>query len=413
MKKNNITKFPFCYGCGVCEITCPHKIISMRLNADGFYAPVIDEPEKCTECGLCLSVCAHNSADLPAREREEIKSFAAWSKDHLTRLKCSSGGVGMEIARAALSQGFKPVLCRFDVRENRAEHYLAENEDALLASAGSKYIPSFTVPGFSKLNRREKFLVSGTPCQIDSLRRWARKMRCEDNFVFLDFFCHGAPSMNLWKKYSAMQKKHVGELEEVSWRNKATGWHDSWAMGFRGGKPGERIVWNESYCMFLREKKTFSYSRLTRGDVFYKFFLGDVCFGRACYETCKYKKGTSSADIRIGDLWGRKYAKDEDGVSVVLSFTERGDAMLRSLAGTVEFHEEDFETATEGQMPRNARKPKHYPLVMRWLRSGMSMETVNRRLDFARRLISIPYFPRRIAGKILRALGLRKGGNAR
>ena len=319
----------------------------------------------------------------------------------------------MEIARTALSQGFKPVLCRFDVRENRAEHYLAENEDALLASAGSKYIPSFTVPGFSKLNRREKFLVSGTPCQIDSLRRWARKMRCEDNFVFLDFFCHGAPSMNLWKKYSAMQKKHVGELEEVSWRNKATGWHDSWAMGFRGGKPGERIVWNESYCLFLREKKTFSYSRLTRGDVFYKFFLGDVCFGRACYETCKYKKGTSSADIRIGDLWGRKYAKDEDGVSVVLSFTERGDAMLRSLAGTVEFHEEDFETATEGQMPRNARKPKHYPLVMRWLRSGMSMETVNRRLDFARRLISIPYFPRRIAGKILRALGLRKGGNAR
>lgn len=255
MQKNNVTKFPFCYGCGVCEITCPHKIISMRLNADGFYAPVIDEPEKCTECGLCLGVCAHNSTELPPREREETKSFAAWSKDRLTRLKCSSGGVGMEIARAAFTQGYKPVLCRFDVRANRAEHYLSQSEEDLLASAGSKYIPNFTVPGFSRLNRREKFLVSGTPCQIDSLRRWARKMRCEDNFVFLDFFCHGAPSMNLWKKYSAMQEKVVGEIEDVSWRNKATGWHDSWAMGFRGGKLGERIVWSDSYCLFLKKKK--------------------------------------------------------------------------------------------------------------------------------------------------------------
>lgn len=152
-------------------------------------------------------------------------------------------------------------------------------------------------------------------------------------------------------------------------------------------------------------KKTFSYSRLTRGDVFYKFFLGDVCFGRACYETCKYKKGASSADIRIGDLWGRKYAKDEDGVSVVLSFTERGDAMLRALAGTVEFREEDFETATEGQMPRNARKPKVRSAVMRWLRSDMSMEKVNLLFEIAR----LPKLPFRIGAKVLRKLGLRKG----
>lgn len=40
-------------------------------------------------------------------------------------------------------------------------------------------------------------------------------------------------------------------------------------------------------------------------------FLGDYCSGKHCQERCKYKYDKSSADIRIGDLWGKTYAKDE------------------------------------------------------------------------------------------------------
>lgn len=58
--KSNITQIHDCYGCGVCAASCAKKIIKIRLNKNGFYQPYIDEQEKCSECGICLEVCAFN-----------------------------------------------------------------------------------------------------------------------------------------------------------------------------------------------------------------------------------------------------------------------------------------------------------------------------------------------------------------
>lgn len=41
----NVSTIHNCYGCGVCAVSCGKKIINIRLNEDGFYAPYIDEPE--------------------------------------------------------------------------------------------------------------------------------------------------------------------------------------------------------------------------------------------------------------------------------------------------------------------------------------------------------------------------------
>ena len=54
--RQNIMKFSYCYGCGVCAASCSKKIIKIRINKDGFYEPHIDNPEKCTMCGICLDV---------------------------------------------------------------------------------------------------------------------------------------------------------------------------------------------------------------------------------------------------------------------------------------------------------------------------------------------------------------------
>ena len=37
MKKNNISKFEYCFGCGVCAVACPKKIIQIKTNGIGFY----------------------------------------------------------------------------------------------------------------------------------------------------------------------------------------------------------------------------------------------------------------------------------------------------------------------------------------------------------------------------------------
>lgn len=61
--------------------------------------------------------------------------------------------------------------------------------------------------------------------------------------------------MLVWKKYTEWAEKQVGKITYASWRNKWTGWHDSWAMGIDGEEHGEKINWHDSYDMLIREKK--------------------------------------------------------------------------------------------------------------------------------------------------------------
>lgn len=344
---NNIGLVHDCYGCGVCATACGRKIIEIVQNANGFYEPRITDESKCTQCGICTEVCAYLHDDLSLTD-PDIHPYAAWSKDHLVRRKCSSGGAGFEIGKYLLEQGYKVCGVRYDADKNRAEHYIATNVEELIQSAGSKYIQSYTVDGFKAIKRKEKYLVTGTPCQIDSFRRYIKKFHCEDNFVLLDFFCHGVPSMLVWKKYTDWAEKKVGKITYASWRNKWTGWHDSWAMGIDGEQHGEKIDWHDSYDLLIREKKSFIESRLSQGDMFYKLFLGDCCLGKQCYDHCKYKYDQSSADIRIGDLWGETYQDNQDGVSGAVAFTEKGKDILQHI--NCELTEHPFEIVAEGQM---------------------------------------------------------------
>lgn len=350
---NNISLMKDCYGCGVCAAACPKKVISIELNADGFYTPKVAE-DGCTDCGLCLSVCACNDAQPLASHPR--KSFAAWSRDKQVLRKCSSGGVGFEIGKLMLGKGYKVCGVRYDATHNRAEHYIASTPEALLASTGSKYIQSYTVDGFSAINRKGKYLVTGTPCQMDSFRRYIRKFKVEENFILMDFFCHSVPSMWAWKKYTEMVERKVGKIVDASWRNKQTGWHDSWAMAMDGELHGKKSCYN---------------SRLSQGDLFYHLFLGDYCCNPACQNRCKYKYDQSASDIRIGDLWGKTYKENDEGVSALVAFTEVGEAVIQELEGC-ELTPHPFEIVAEGQMRKNAGKAQGADRMMKLLKSPKS-----------------------------------------
>ena len=101
--------------------------------------------------------------------------------------KCSSGGVGFEISKILLEQGYKICGVRYNPTLNRAEHYISVSKEELVQSAGSKYIQSYTVDGFRSIDRKEKYLVVGTPCQIDSFRRYIRKNHIEEKLHFDGF----------------------------------------------------------------------------------------------------------------------------------------------------------------------------------------------------------------------------------
>lgn len=366
----NISNIHNCYGCGVCATACPQKIIEIKLNSEGFYEPYISDLEKCTDCNICIDVCGYIHDKLSINN-VPLKSYAAWSKESDVRRKCSSGGIGFEIGRYLIKQGYKVCGVRYNVETNRAEHYIATTVEELIPTIGSKYIQSYTVDGFKAINRKEKHLVTGTPCQIDAFRRYIRKFHCEDNFVLMDFFCHGVPSMLLWDKYIKEVEDVTGKPTYVSWRNKFTGWHDSWAMSIDGEKTGEKVDWHDSYNMLIRGKKGFYNSRLSQGDAFYRLFLSDSCLGKACYERCKFKYDKSSADIRIGDLWGKTYKDNEDGVSATVAFTEKGDEILQWCNCTLIEH--PFEVVAEGQMKQMPQRKKPYFIATLFMRVNTHM----------------------------------------
>ena len=392
----NISQIHDCYGCGLCATVCSKNIIEIILNKDGFYEPKIIDIDKCTNCGLCKDVCAFSHKELAlSKEELKINSWAAWSNDERVQRKCSSGGVGFEIAKQLIEKDYKLCGCRYNAEASRAEHYIATTPEEAIASIGSKYIQSYTVDGFKSINRKEKYLVTGTPCQIDSFRRYIKKFRAEENFVLLDFFCHCVPSMWAWNKYTKMVEKQTGKIIYASWRNKFTGWHDSWAMALDGVKTvTEKVDKNDGYNMLIKERKTSYNSRLSQGDVFYNLFLGDYCCSPACAKECKYKYDSSSADIRIGDLWGETYKDNDKGVSAIVAFTAKGKEVIEQLKD-VTLIEHPFEVVAEGQMKSNVHKQPTYSLVMSFLKSSYGLDTI---------LWKVLHFTNRVSAKLYRML---------
>lgn len=388
---NNISNIHNCYGCGVCAVMCPAKIIDVKLDTKGFYAPFVADSQRCTNCGLCLDVCAFHHKEPASVVSSEIQSFAAWSNDKRVQRKCSSGGIGFEIGKMLMEEGYKVCGVRYNPQTERAEHYLASTKEELTQSIGSKYIQSYTLDGFRKINRKDKYLITGTPCQIDSFRRLIQKKKVEDQFILLDFFCHSVPSMWAWKYYLRLVEKKIGKVIYASWRSKQTGWHDSWMMGLDGKRCGEKVDWHESYNLLIREKKSFLSSRKSQGDLFYKLFLGDYSCNPACRKNCKYKYSSSSADIRIGDLWGKTYSNNEDGVSALITFTPKGNEVISRLDECT-LVEHPFEVVAEGQMKRNVGKAVLASFMMTCLKLHLPLFMVNGVILFERILRKLKSF---------------------
>lgn len=389
--KYNISIIHNCYGCGVCSASCPKRIISIKLNTDGFYEPHISELDKCINCGICLEVCAFNHEDSALKTQDvQTKSWAAWSNNVDVRRKCSSGGIGFEIGKQLIERGYHVVGCRYDIKKQRAEHYISTTVADFVQSIGSKYIQSYTEEAFRQVKRKgQKYLVTGSPCQIDSFRRMIQKFSCEDNFILMDFYCHCVPSMWAWKAYIKMLEPKIGKVTYASWRNKFEyGWHDSWLMGLDGEANSFPINWNDDYDNLIKERSTMVKSRMSQGDLFYKLFLGDICLGLQCEKQCKYKYDQSSADIRIGDLWGNTYMDDQKGVSALVVFTQKGRELIEGLRN-VTLVEHPFEVVAEGQMKVNAHHKEMRTIVMFLLRHNVALNSPIFKITlFCQRVIS-------------------------
>lgn len=380
----NIGTLHNCYGCGVCAIACSPNAISLIKTPDGFFAPKVDS-EKCINCGLCLKVCSfYEQVDGSGLVKA---SYASFSIDNDIRYKCSSGGVGYELGRWALENGYVFCGALYDAEKGRVEHYLAHTLQELELSRGSKYLQSFTLTGFSQFKPDKKYLVVATPCQIASLRKYISLKHRDEDFILIDFFCHGVPSYLLWEKYLGEMKEITGNVHFASWRGKQTGWHDSWVVELNGDN-GSSISW------------------WSKGDIFYRFFLRNRCLNTCCYDNCRYKDCSSMADLRIGDLWGTKYESNHEGVNGILVFTDKGNDILQKLNSRIELISEPINVVTQVQLKNCPKRPSTYNYVTKALRSNVALTQIdkkaNRKEWFVDKFPSmIRYYMKRISQIIL------------
>lgn len=280
MYQNNIMdidNLKNCTGCGVCEAICPNNAIKIKLNNEGFYNPILNNKE-CISCGLCKKICYRFEKNFLDTKKGKIKAYSAINKNTTLLKACSSGGISEEIMKYCINQGYIVVGVEYDYSNNNARTTTCNNINLIEKYRGSKYIQSYTVAALKQVikNKNKKFAIFGTPCQIYAIRKYIKMYRLE-NILLIDFFCHGVPTLFLWKSYI---NKYNLPLKKIKFRTKDYGWH------------------NYSLRIIDRNGEEFLSSKIN--DKFYDLFFSKLCFNTACYD-CKTRSTVAYADIRLGD----------------------------------------------------------------------------------------------------------------
>lgn len=354
-----------CSSCGVCAVICPTKCITIVHNNEGFYRPQVNE-NTCTACGICKKIC-YKYIPQPLEFKNyfvDKQVYGAWSKDEYTQNTATSGGVGHELLKWGVEHGYEACGVIFDATIDKCKHTIENNPKQLETFKSSKYLQSYTIDAFSQFARNKKYIVVGTPCQIFGLRQMIQQKKREDDFILIDFFCHGTPTILLWNKYKEYitNKENLASIKEVVFRSK------------------EKSSWH-SYAMKISDthNKTYLKDRAFSEDMFFKFFLSDTCLNDSCYN-CLLRLDTCASDIRIADFWGEKYANNEKGVSLVTVNTEKGKTTFELVSSQLVSESCSFEDLQNSQPIRFAYKnSSEIKKVILLLQSDLILDKIYRK----------------------------------
>lgn len=314
-----------CCGCYGCYNICPKNCIKMKSDNEGFWYPEIDK-NVCIKCNLCEKVCP--IINTPIKSEQKTIAYACKNKDENIRKNSSSGGVFASICEDIINESGVVFGAAFD--ENfEVSHTYAKTLEECIKFRGSKYVQSEIRDTFKivkdYLDKGKVVLFSGTPCQISGLDSYLRKKY--ENLILIDIACHGVPSPLVYKRYiNKLEKKKRANIEEISFRDKSTGWKDySVRFKFNNGKKIKQFRIDNMYM---------------------NGYLKDIFLRPSCYE-CKFKKPVSSADLTLADYWGvqSKHPEfdDDKGTSLVLVNSEKGKEILKKITPRLEILETDLE----------------------------------------------------------------------
>lgn len=296
-----------CTGCKMCQDICPTLAINFSVDQEGFWYPKIDE-KKCIQCNKCIKSCP--VLHKPEINKEKPAVFAVWSKDKKIRRRSTSGGAYYELAKAAIDMGWFISGVIYTEDYKAVKHVLVNDMDGLLKVMGSKYFQSDTKEIYYKiktlLDKNEKVLFCGTPCQNAALKSYLNKEY--SNLVQCDFICRGINSPKAYRYFiETYEKKYHSKIVNVQFKNKKYGWtRYGTLLEFQNGKK----YFRENY----RDYWTLGYNK------------ANLYMRSSCHD-CNFKGILRYSDFTLADFWNiRGFPKKEYklGISMLLIHSPKG-----------------------------------------------------------------------------------------
>ena len=292
-----------CTGCGACAAGCPKNAIHMLPDREGFLRPTVTDA--CIQCGLCSHIC-------PVLKHRETRHppavFAARSGDDTARMASDAGGVFALLADWVLEGG--GVVFGAGVDEKlRVRHMAARTKSELKPLLGAKPVQSDMGDTFLRvreaLERGQRVLFSGTPCQVDGLYRYLGEY--PENLLTADVLCRGVVSPGVWEKLvRSMAYVKRKRPVSVSFCGKSGG----------AGERRFRVTFDDGSAF----DAPYDRSELGRGH------RRGLCLRPACH-TCPYTSTDRTGDLSLGRFTGQTGEPGRD-VSLLLVNTARGARVL-------------------------------------------------------------------------------------
>lgn len=326
-----------CCGCGVCASSCTMNCISMAANEEGFLYPVIDY-SKCINCGLCDMKC-------PVLNRisfEDVnRCFVVRNLD--TNVLAKSAAGGFFSALVSVNYNEECYFCGACFDENWSiVHKLTNKLEDLNHMRGSKYVQSSLSGCFSLIKdcllKKKKVIFSGTPCQVQAVKKYLGSLAHSELLITVDVVCKGVGSPGLWDKYLEYQKsKYNSNINYINFREKVNGYHSSnMVLKFDNGKQSSR----------------------SKTDLFMRAYVNELCTRNSCYN-CEFKGVNRCSDFTIFDAWHAAELlgidDDDKGYTTVIAHNTKAIEQIQQMNGVLDIKETDIEMAIklDGSMVNN------------------------------------------------------------
>lgn len=299
-----------CCCCENCILVCPRKAVSIGLNDEGFWYPVV-ETSKCINCGLCDKSCPIKSKNLKVCEEYGMGAFYGAHNDVHVLSNCSSGGIATALSEVIINKYSGVVYgAAYSSDFTTVKTVRVENHDELSLLSGSKYVPSLKQDAFinikSDLIQGKKVLYIGLPCEIVALKLFLQEEY--SNLYTIDLVCHGPTSIFALRDYLKVKSKRKTILKFNMRYKDSNQWTPYYMhIDMLNNHSFKEIFWESDF-----------------GYIFNRFAR------KSCY-SCQFKDGHRSSDITLGDAWGAPkelIAANKRGLSLIIVNSQNGLNLL-------------------------------------------------------------------------------------